>query len=131
MIDMERNVPKKEKGTYKAPIDSAKNQLQCTKKDSIEKQNVLILLDNLENELNRKLTYSINDNDIREFKSYIEKTKHIKRIAIKDPRFPYKIIQQKLDNLYRDDKSIKEIIIMFSINELINTKTFNPKVYGV
>lgn len=31
MIDMERNAPKKEKGTYKAPIDSAKNQLQCTK----------------------------------------------------------------------------------------------------
>lgn len=129
---MEKNILKKEKGTYKAPNDPVKNQLQFNKKDTPHKKNSAYLIDRLLSDLYRNLTFLINENQIRYHQSYINQLNHIKQVVLTDPRFKYQIVQNYIDNLYLRDNQIKGVRCDFMFNELQNDpQNFNPNAKGI
>lgn len=97
----------------------------------LHKQSSLRLVSILENNISRDLNYSINEHQIRQYKSYLTLLKQIKNQITLDPRYPHLILQNRIDEIFRKSNgNLKEFIIMFSVNELINKETFNPIVYG-
>ena len=94
------------------------------------KQNLIQQIDSLERDILISQPYLTDYNQIREYDSYIRKLKHIKAIAIKDPRFPYQCIQDQMDDLLRRDRSLKIFNVKLHLEGLIDNKLFKPTVYG-
>jgi len=129
---MKHTSSKKEKGTINSTHDSVKNHLQFNKKDSIFKRNLLSLIDNLQSQITKNQIYLTDNTQLREHDQYLRKLKHIKLVATADPRFPYKVIQSIIDDLYRKSPvKPKQITIVIPIDQLINIENFNPSVYGI
>lgn len=120
---------KKEKGTINSTPDSVKNQFKDTIKDSFFKNNTLTLIDKLITDLQRNRSYLINDNEIRWHNSYINQLTQIKRTVLIDPRYPHKIVQQIIDNLFLEDNQIKGVSVDFLFTDIKNNpKNFTPNV---
>lgn len=122
---------KKEKGTKNSTPDSVKNQVKDRKKDLVFKENSITLVDRIINNISRDQAYLIDENQIRLFDSYLRNLTQLKKSILIDPRFPYQIIQNQIDYLYRKDSEINIFNVSIRKNELINKENFNPTVYGV
>lgn len=122
---------KKEKGTKNSTPDSVKNQVKDRKKDLVLKENSIVLVDRIINNLSKDQAYLIDENQIRLYDSYLRNLTQLKKSILIDPRFPYQIIQNQIDYLYRKDSEINIFNVSIHKNELINKENFNPTVYGV
>lgn len=96
------------------------------------KNNTIVLIDRLINDLQRNTPYLINSNEIRQHSSYINQLNHIKKTVLADPRYPHLIVQQKMDDLFSRDKQIKGASADFLFSELKNNpENFNPNVRAI
>jgi hypothetical protein len=94
------------------------------------KKNLIQQIDSLEKDILGSQPFLIDFNQIREYDLFIRKLKHIKAIAIKDPRFPYQSIQNQIDDLLRRDKTIKIFTVKLRLEGLIDNKILKPIVNG-
>ncbi len=96
------------------------------------KNNTIVLIDRLINDLQQVTSYLINTNEIRQHSSYINQLKHIKKTVLADPRYPHLIVQNKIDDLFSRDNQIKGASADFLFSELKNNiKNFNPNVRAI
>ena len=106
------------------------NQRSINKK-SIFKENSLKLIETIKTNVLRDMSYLTEENQLRQYNSYILLLDQIRQSLLIDPRYPHLILQEKIDDLYRrTNGELKEYIITFSVNELIHKENFNPVVYG-
>jgi len=125
---------KKEKGTINSTqfsIDSVKNQDKDRKNDLVFKENSITLIDRIINNISRDQAYLVNENQIRQFEFYLRSLNQLKKAILIDPRFPYQIVQNQIDHLYRKSPAITVFNVALRKEELINQDIFNPVVYGV
>lgn len=126
---MNKKFPKKEKGTQGVP-NSDKNQDKYTKKIS---ETILNISDHFHTNLLRRYNYLSEPSLIRENDSLIREFSNLKRVIENDPRLPWQIIQQNIDNLYKKDKNLIGVNVKIIFNDLKenNIKHFNPLMYGI
>lgn len=126
------SISKKEKGTTNSTQDSVKNHLQYSKIYNQNKRTVIALLENLEKQLAKKFNHLTDHYLIQDNKKTIEEIKHIRKVAENDPRYPWWIIQKKIDATFQADKNITGVRIVIKFEDLKpkNINNFNPQIYG-
>ena len=99
-------------------------------KPVILKDNSLIIVDRLLSDLNRDKTLITDRFLIKRQLQYISDLEHLKTVVKLDPRFPYQIIQDQIDYLFRTDNPLTIFKVSISLEWLINNKLLKPTVYG-
>ncbi|MCD8448480.1 hypothetical protein G1J88_01170 [Tenacibaculum dicentrarchi] len=102
----------------------------------MENQNITntlsILADKFDENLHRRYNSLTDYFLIRENEALINQFLNIKRLINKDPRFPWQIIQNNIDELYERDNSLSGVRIEILFEDLKADKNqFNPKMYGI
>ncbi|CAL2085585.1 hypothetical protein [Tenacibaculum dicentrarchi] len=102
----------------------------------MENQNITntlsILVDKFDENLYRRYNSLTDYFLIRENEALINQFSNIKRLLNKDPRFPWQIIQNNIDELYKRDNSLLGVRIEILFEDLKTDKNqFNPKMYGI
>lgn len=121
-------VSKKEKGTINSTQDSVKNHVQVTK----YKTNSLQLVQTLEKSLNDLRFETIDDNTLRIVSNCLYKIFLLKGAIKKDPRFPYQIIQNRIDEMYNKDNQIIGAAANLIFSDLkYNLENYNPNVRAI
>lgn len=119
---------KKEKGTVNSTLDSVKNQLQVNK----YKTNSLQLIQKIEKNLIDLKFESIDSNQLRLTNNTLSFVSLLKGTMLKDPRYPYQVIQSAIDELYSRDNQILGVTLRILFKEIKNNlKNFNPNVKGI
>jgi len=91
------------------------------KNDKTISSNLLFLIDKLESEINSSRFILIkNDFAVRSHDSYLSNLKNIRKNLLSLPRYDWQLIQNKIDSLYAEDKSLTGFIIQFDFKESKN-----------